>query len=133
MKEAFSVKLQTENLSLFFFFFFLLKIEIKQNPGCPNKEYNSIFEHINHITRAYPRSKKKICIDRWLWKYYCVLEESEQRWTNVICSKHIWGIWGSVPPSGKFWYFYSHWSLEAVFPALKLTHNCYIIINILFS
>ena len=59
MKEAFSVKLQTENLSLFFFFFFLLKIEIKQNPGCPNKEYNSIFEHINHITRAYPRSKKK--------------------------------------------------------------------------
>ena len=39
--------------------FFLLKIKIKQNPGWPNKEYNSIFENINHITRAYPRSKKK--------------------------------------------------------------------------
>ena len=38
---------------------FLLKIKIKQNSGCPNKEYNSIFEHINHITRAYPRSQKK--------------------------------------------------------------------------
>ena len=28
--------------------FFLLKIEIKQNPDCPIKEYNAVFEHIYH-------------------------------------------------------------------------------------
>ena len=26
---------------------FLFKIKIKQNPNCPNKEYNAIFEHIH--------------------------------------------------------------------------------------
>ena len=25
---------------------FQLNIEIKQNPGCPNKEYNAVFKHI---------------------------------------------------------------------------------------
>ena len=25
---------------------FRLKIKIKQNPGCPNKEYNAVFKHI---------------------------------------------------------------------------------------
>ena len=42
---------------------FLLKIEIKQNPGCLNKEYNAIFQHIQLNIRAYPRSKK-ICFDQ---------------------------------------------------------------------
>ena len=41
----------------------LLKTKIKQKPGCRNKEYNAIFEHIHLNTRAYPRSKK-ICIDQ---------------------------------------------------------------------
>ena len=36
---------------------FLLKIKIKRNSGCPNKEYNAIFKHIN--IRTSPRSKKK--------------------------------------------------------------------------
>ena len=36
---VFSVTLQTENL-------FFFKIKIEQNPGCPNKEYNPIFKHI---------------------------------------------------------------------------------------
>ena len=49
----------------------LLKIKIKQNPGCLNKEYNAIFEHIQLNIRAYPRSKK-ICIDQLLWKYNCL-------------------------------------------------------------
>ena len=39
---------------------FLLRIKIKQNPGCPNKEYNAVFEHIHQSIRAYPRKKKKI-------------------------------------------------------------------------
>ena len=31
---------------------FSLKIKIKQNSGCPNKEYNAIFMHINQNIRA---------------------------------------------------------------------------------
>ena len=42
---------------------FFVKIKIKQNPGCPNKEYNKIYEHINQNIRTYPKSKK-ICIDQ---------------------------------------------------------------------
>ena len=38
---------------------FSLKIKIKQSSGCPNKECNAIFMHINQNIRAYPRSKKK--------------------------------------------------------------------------
>ena len=34
--------------------------------------------------------------------------------------------------SGKFDYFYSYLSLETVSPALKLTQNCYINVNIVF-
>ena len=37
---------------------FLLKIKIKQNPGCPNKEFDEIFEHIHQNVRTYPRSRK---------------------------------------------------------------------------
>ena len=51
---------------------FLLKIKIKQNPGCPNKEYNSIFEHIHENIRVYPRSEK-FCIGQLLGKYHCIL------------------------------------------------------------
>ena len=46
--------------------------------------------------------------------------------TSVICSKYILEVWGWEPPLEKFDYFYSHLSLETVFPALKLTQNCYL-------
>ena len=51
--------------------FSLLNILIKRNLGCPNTEYDFIFEHFHQNIRAYPRGKK-ICIDQWLWKYYCI-------------------------------------------------------------
>ena len=38
---------------------FLLKIKIKQNSDCSNKEHNAIFKHIHQSIRAYFRSKKK--------------------------------------------------------------------------
>ena len=38
---------------------FLLKIKIKQNPGCPNKEYNVVFKHFHQNIKAYSRSFKK--------------------------------------------------------------------------
>ena len=39
-----------------------VKIENKQNPGCLNKEYNAIFEHII-ISGPIPEVKKN---DQWL-------------------------------------------------------------------
>ena len=50
---------------------FLLKIKIKQNSGCPNKEYNAILQYIQYNEydqlrwnimniRAYLRSKKNL-------------------------------------------------------------------------
>ena len=47
----------------------LLKVEIKQNPGCPYKKYNAIFKHIHENIRTYHGSKK-ICSDQWLGKYF---------------------------------------------------------------
>ena len=33
----------------------LFKIKIEQTPGCPNKEYNAFFKHINQNVMTYPR------------------------------------------------------------------------------
>ena len=98
---------------------FLLKIKIKQNPDCPNKEYNAILKHIHQNIRAYFRSKKN--------------PSKVRRWqTSLVCSKCSWGS-GGVVILGRFSNFEPHLSLETVFPALKLTQNCYIIMNISFS
>ena len=37
---------------------FLPKIKIKQNSGCPNKEYNGILKHIHIISGSIPEVKK---------------------------------------------------------------------------
>ena len=57
MKEEFSVKLQVENL-------LLLKIKIKQNPECPNKEY--IIQSLSTFIRisGLNLEVKKSCIDQ---------------------------------------------------------------------
>ena len=39
---------------------FLLKIKIKQNPGCSNNQHNVVLKHFRQNTRAYPRSKKNL-------------------------------------------------------------------------
>ena len=73
---------------------FLLKIKIKQNPGCPNKHYNVVFKHFRQNIRAYPRSKK-ICIDQWLGKC-CILGKI---WAKRGVGKKVWfvpnAVWGS--------------------------------------
>ena len=66
----------------------LLKIKIKQNPGCPDKKYNAILEYIHHNIMAYPRSKK-ICIDQWLWKYYCLFGRVR---TKQRVGKQVWFV-----------------------------------------
>ena len=82
MKLAFSVKFQTEKT------FALLKIKIRQNPGCPNKEYNAIFDHIHQNIRAYPRSTK-FWIDQWLWKYCCIFRTVRAK---EGVSEHVWFV-----------------------------------------
>ena len=62
-------------------------------------------------------------------------EESEQREMQAnkcgLFQIHLGGLRVSAT-SGKFDYFYSYLSLETVSPALKLTQNCYINVNIFF-
>ena len=58
---------------------FVFKMKIKQHLAYPNKKYNAIFVHIHHNIRAYPISKK-IWIDQWLGKYYCILEKISVKW-----------------------------------------------------
>ena len=45
---------------------FLLKIKVKQNLDCPNKEYNSFFEHLHHILRANSRKESSL---KELWNF----------------------------------------------------------------
>ena len=51
----------------------------------------------------------------------------------MISSKYSWVIWGYRTTPGKVCILYSHLSLQAVFPALKVTQNCYVNIKISFS
>ena len=53
------------------------KIRIKQNPGFPCKEYNSVFKHCHQNIRAYPRSKKRSAMTND-WENIAYLEEPEQ-------------------------------------------------------
>ena len=79
--KAFLVKLQTEN-------FFLLKVKIKQSTGCPNKDYNLIFEHENDWENI---------IAYW--------EESEQSKVYVnMCGlfRIQLGVWRDGATPGKF-------------------------------
>ena len=93
-------------------------------------EYNAIFQHIHQNIRVYP-SSKKICIDQWLWKYYCIFgvvrakeSVSEQVWfaPDTFSSSEGWRhprkIWlfllsfkprNSIPSTNtKMLYKYEH-------------------------
>ena len=50
--------------------------------------------------------------------------------TSLVCLKYSWGLWEGVATPGKFCNFPPLLSLETVFPALKLTQNCYLNIKI---
>ena len=100
---------------------FLLKAEIKQNPGFPSKEYNSIFELICQNIRAYPRRKKNL---HWSMIRKILLHigrnpnKARCRQTSVACSKYIWkGMWGSVPTQENFTIFTLIFQLRNSFPS----------------
>ena len=79
---------------------FLFKIMIKQNLGCPNKEYNAIFKHIHQNIRVYPRSKKMHC---WLIGKTLHIGKSlcwvGYRWITMVFWKYSWLVlWGLRNP-----------------------------------
>ena len=82
-------------------FFFSLKIKIKQNLGCPNKEYNAIFKHIHQNIKAYSRSKKKNLHWSMTGKLLNIgknLSEANHWRTSLGCSKYSrWGCGKSQP------------------------------------
>ena len=76
---------------------------------------------------------KEIWIDQLLWKYYCILGQIWAKQTVVRFVPNAIGESEGLCHPRKFCYFHSHLILETVFQALKLTQNCYIIMNISFS
>ena len=100
---------------------FSLKIKMKQNPGCSNKEYNVIVKYFHQNTRVYLRSKIK-----------SALTKQRKALTNRFGFSliHLGGLGGVATP-GRFCHISPH--LETVFLAFKLTQNCYINMKISFS
>ena len=96
---------------------FLLKIKVKQNPGCPNKEYNIVFY-----------------IDQLLVKY-CILTGI---WTTRRVGEQVWffpntsGRSRGSHDTRKFLQILEL-IIETAFPAPKLTRNCCLNMNISFS
>ena len=85
------------------------------------------------ISRPIPGVKKCALINDWENIAYC--EKSEQ--SKALANKfglfqiQLWNLeWVATP--GKLCSFSNDLSLEAVFPVLKLTQNCYINMNIFF-
>ena len=73
---------------------FLVDIKIKQNPGCPNKQYNVVFKHFRQNIRAYPKIKKNLYW-QWLGKC-CILGRIWAKWDKSLVSpKYSWGVGGS--------------------------------------
>ena len=104
---------------------FLLKIKIKQNPGCTNK---GILKHVHQNIRAYPKIKKSALIN----DYENIAAHSEQSkqsegvfeqvrfFLNLFLGSESWCH------RRKMWLFLPSFNrLETVFPACKLTQNCY--------
>ena len=114
--------------------YFLFQLNILKNPSCPNKRYNAIFKHIHDNVRVYSWTKKT-CIDQWLRKK-CILGRTQARRGMAnkfgLFQLQLRGV-GGVKIPGTFCNFYPHFSLETVFPGLKLTQSFYINMKFSFS
>ena len=120
MKKAFPVQLQAEKLC----FCFRKKLNKIRLPKTQNK--NLVFKHLHQNVRPIWTND---------WGNIAYWEESEQ--TEMLANKFGWsqrhlGILVLVTAQGKCCNFPPLSSLEAAFPALKLTENCYLNMNISF-
>ena len=83
IKEAFPRRLQNKKRFL-----------PKQNPGCPNKEYNAVFKHIHQNIKAYWRKQKSALINDWK-NINSFREESKQS-----VDTKVWFVLHTVVRSG---------------------------------
>ena len=130
MKGAFLILPQIEKT-------FLLHLKLEQNPDWPNKKYNGIFEYIHQNIRNYRRNKKNL---HWSMNEKVLLHIRKNQRKESIASLDKCGLFqmqltglGGNAITGKFYIFCLHVILERVFPALKLTRNCCVNMNISFS
>ena len=85
----------------------LLKIKIREDTGCPSKEYNAIFEHIYQNIRAILGVKKSTVINDY--ENIAYSDESEQGKVQVSkCDLFLGFLVGlrHSTASGKFGYFW---------------------------
>ena len=78
------------------------------------------------MSRLMPEVKK-ICIDQWLGKYYCVLGRFRAKWG---AGEQVWFVLNTVKGSRGGT---AGLNIETVFPALKLAQNRYKKMIISFS
>lgn len=118
---------------------FLLTMKKKNKTSYPNEEYNSVFEYIHQVIRAYPRSRK-VCIDQCSWKPYCILARirakggvGKQVWfaPNTLRGGEGAEVWSHPRKSLQFLLLFNT-VLDTVFPSPS-TKNVYIYMNIYFS
>ena len=93
---------------------FLLKVKIKQEPACRNKEYNVACKHFHQNIRAYPRSWKNL--------HWPMIGEMLHIRKNGENAAYL----GGPAKPGNFCNFSPLLNLEIVFPALKLTRHFYL-------
>ena len=105
----------------------LLHLKFEQNPDCPNKKYNAIFEYIHQNIRTYCRNKKYL---HWSMNGKVLLHIGKNQRKERIASMDKCGLFqmqlrglGGNAITGKNFIFSLHVRLDTVFPALKLTQN----------
>ena len=89
----------------------------------PNKQYNAVFKHFRQNIRAYPKVKQNL---DWQWLGKCCIlgQIWAKRDKSLVCPKYR--DLGGVEIPGKCRNFSPLLNLEKLFPALKLTRNCYL-------
>ena len=122
IKEAFSVTVQTENL-------FLLK---KLNKIKAAQIWNIVRSLSTFIRTSgpIPEMQKSALINDW--QNLADLESKALANKFGLSQIQLGGLGKSHNPR-KFGNFFAHLNLETVFPALKLTQNCYKNMSISFS
>ena len=74
----------------------------RQNFSMEGNEIDIALEHIHQNIRAIPEVKKSALMNEYENIItYSIPNKVRCRQTSVVCSKYIWGMWGSVLPQGN--------------------------------
>ena len=109
--------------------YFCLRWKTKIKPSFRKTEYNAIFKYIYQDIRVYRRGEKTNRHWSMIGKMLLHMGRTKVKWD---VDKQVWFVassclvWGEVQP-------HENLCLETVFPAYKLTQNCYVNMKILIS